>query len=113
VGWPGGPLDLRLRYTSTADCVLPVPAHALTLGTQIIVDDPADEVAAAAALATESDDPLVVVGTIEQVEIEGADRTTLAVPGHQDALLGRGDVEPPTPGGEQEGLPGRPGHHRR
>jgi beta-glucosidase len=43
----------------------------------------------AVALAAESDVAVVVVGTTEQVESEGFDRTSLALPGRQDELVSR------------------------
>ena len=46
-----------------------------------------EEIAAAAALAAASDAAVVVIGTTAQVESEGFDRTTLALPGRQDELV--------------------------
>jgi beta-glucosidase len=46
-----------------------------------------EEIAAAAALAAASDAAVVVVGTTAEVESEGYDRTTLALPGRQDELV--------------------------
>jgi beta-glucosidase len=46
-----------------------------------------EEIAAATALAAASDVAVVVVGTTAQVESEGFDRTTLALPGRQDELV--------------------------
>jgi beta-glucosidase len=46
-----------------------------------------EEIAAAAALAAESDVAVVVVGTTAEVESEGFDRTSLALPGRQDELV--------------------------
>ncbi len=48
-----------------------------------------EEIAAAAALAAASDAAVVVVGTTAEVESEGFDRTTLALPGRQDELVRR------------------------
>lgn len=48
-----------------------------------------DEIAAAVAAAAEADLTVVVVGTNEEVESEGWDRTTLALPGRQDELVER------------------------
>lgn len=45
--------------------------------------------AEAVALAAGSDVAIVVVGTTEQVESEGFDRTSLALPGRQDELVAR------------------------
>jgi beta-glucosidase len=46
-----------------------------------------EEIAAAVALAKESDLVVVVVGTNEEVESEGWDRTSLRLPGRQDELV--------------------------
>jgi beta-glucosidase len=46
-----------------------------------------EEIAAAAALAAASDVAVVVAGTTAEVESEGFDRTTLALPGRQDDLV--------------------------
>ena len=46
-----------------------------------------EEIAAAAALAAASDAAVVVIGTTAQVESEGFDRTTLALPGRRDELV--------------------------
>jgi beta-glucosidase len=51
------------------------------------VPDADAEIAAAAALAVECQVALVVVGTDERIESEGADRSTLALPGRQDDLV--------------------------
>ena len=48
-----------------------------------------EEIAAAAAMAAASDAAVVVVGTTAEVESEGFDRTTLALPGRQDKLVRR------------------------
>ncbi|MFP5071197.1 glycoside hydrolase family 3 C-terminal domain-containing protein [Pseudonocardia nantongensis] len=81
-----GPADLLLRFRpSVGEAGMPVVA--LTVGEEIVVADPDAEVAAAAALAAESDVAVVVVGTSDRFESEGFDRTTLALPGHQDALV--------------------------
>ncbi|MEV8097599.1 glycoside hydrolase family 3 C-terminal domain-containing protein [Kitasatospora sp. NPDC085879] len=49
---------------------------------------PEEELAAAVALAREADAVVVVVGTSEQHESEGFDRTALGLPGAQNALVG-------------------------
>jgi len=48
-----------------------------------------EEIEAAVALAAASDVAVAVVGTTAQVESEGFDRTTLALPGRQDELVRR------------------------
>jgi beta-glucosidase len=49
--------------------------------------EPAAELAAATALAADSDIAVVVVGTTAEFESEGFDRTTLDLPGAQDDLV--------------------------
>ena len=48
-----------------------------------------EEIAAAVEAAAESDVAVVVVGTTAEVESEGFDRTSLALPGRQDELVRR------------------------
>ncbi|MFZ0529180.1 MAG: glycoside hydrolase family 3 C-terminal domain-containing protein, partial [Propionicimonas sp.] len=48
-----------------------------------------EELDAAVALAAESDAVVLVVGTTEEVESEGYDRTSLSLPGRQDELVTR------------------------
>jgi beta-glucosidase len=48
-----------------------------------------EEIAAAESLAAASDVAVVVVGTTAEVESEGFDRTSLALPGRQDELVRR------------------------
>ena len=48
-----------------------------------------EEIAAAVELAAASDVAVVVVGTTAEVESEGFDRTSLALPGRQDELVRR------------------------
>ena len=48
-----------------------------------------EEIAAAVSLAAASDVAVVVVGTTAEVESEGFDRTSLALPGRQDELVRR------------------------
>ena len=58
---------------------------------QLNVDPPfgEDEMDRAVALAREADAAIVVVGTTPEVESEGFDRSTLALPGLQDELVRR------------------------
>ncbi|MET0188889.1 MAG: glycoside hydrolase family 3 C-terminal domain-containing protein, partial [Pseudonocardia sediminis] len=51
--------------------------------------DPDDELDHAVALAAAAGTAVVVVGTSEEIESEGFDRTTLALPGRQDELVRR------------------------
>jgi beta-glucosidase len=62
---------------------------ATTLGHRRPAPDEDGMIEEAAALAAESDVAVVVVGTTEQVESEGFDRTSLALPGRQDELVAR------------------------
>ena len=58
---------------------------------QLNVDPPFgdDELERAVELAREADAAVVVVGTTAEVESEGFDRSSLALPGHQDELVRR------------------------
>jgi beta-glucosidase len=60
---------------------------------QLNVDPPArgddEELEHAAQLAADADVAVVVVGTTDEVESEGFDRTSLALPGRQDELVRR------------------------
>jgi beta-glucosidase len=59
--------------------------------------DPDEELARAVALARDADVALVVVGTTPEVESEGFDRSTLALPGRQDELVAAiNDANPKT-----------------
>ncbi len=64
-------------------------AVALSLGYAAPVGTAAELLAEAEAAARASDVAIVVVGTTEEVESEGFDRTTLALPGQQDELVRR------------------------
>ncbi len=68
----GGPIDIG-------------PVFQINLQTPHGSDD--EEIARAVALARESDVAIVVVGTTEEVESEGFDRTSLRLPGRQDDLV--------------------------
>lgn len=84
----GVPVEVSLRQvpeTLGADSPIPGVSFALThLGPR---RDPAELIAEAAEAARAADTAVVVVGTTEHVESEGFDRTDLALPGHQDALV--------------------------
>jgi beta-glucosidase len=62
---------------------------ATTLGHRAPAPDADGMIEEAARLAAESDVAVVVVGTTEQVESEGFDRKSLALPGRQDELVAR------------------------
>jgi beta-glucosidase len=93
------PLDLSAE--TTANLVVrfvPAPASGLGAATVDAVtfqlnaerdsDDDA-EIDEAVTLATNADLAVIVVGTTEEVESEGFDRTSLALPGRQDELVRR------------------------
>ena len=55
-----------------------------------------EEIERAVALARDADVAIVVVGTTEEVESEGFDRASLALPGRQDELVGASPARIPT-----------------
>ena len=71
--------------------IAPGAAHsvATTLGHRPPRPDEDGLLEEAVRVAAESDVAVVVVGTTEQVESEGFDRTSLALPGRQDELVSR------------------------
>jgi len=82
----GVPVPVVLRQT-----IAPGLAHTVstTLGYRAPGPDDDGLIAEAVALAAGSDLAIVVVGTTEQVESEGFDRKSLALPGRQDELVAR------------------------
>jgi beta-glucosidase len=82
----GVPVPVLLRQTFEAGA-----AHSVstTLGHRAPGPDDDGLIAEAVELAARSDVAVVVVGTTEQVESEGFDRTSLALPGRQDELVSR------------------------
>ncbi|UQU63534.1 glycoside hydrolase family 3 C-terminal domain-containing protein [Couchioplanes caeruleus] len=82
----GVPVEVTLRQT-----IKPGMAHTVsaTLGHQAPGVSADSLLAEAVELARESDVAIVVVGTTEQVESEGFDRTSLELPGNQDELVVR------------------------
>ena len=74
-----------------AQTIKPGLAHTIstTLGHRPPGPDADGMIAEAVAVAAESDVAVVVVGTTEQVESEGFDRTSLSLPGRQDELVVR------------------------
>jgi beta-glucosidase len=82
---PGEEVELTLTHRLEPGA----GAARLTLG----VEEPAlpddQELERAAALAGRADAAVVVVGTTEEIESEGHDRASLALPGHQDELVRR------------------------
>jgi beta-glucosidase len=79
----GQRVDVRLRYRW--------PAEGFIFKVGFVVGSPMrsaeEEIARAVELAHASDVAVVVVGTSEDVESEGFDRTSLALPGRQDDLV--------------------------
>jgi beta-glucosidase len=80
----GQEVEVRLRHEPADPGLL---AFQLKLERPYLTDD--EEIERAVALAAESDVALVVVGTTEEVESEGFDRDSLALPGRQDELVRR------------------------
>jgi len=88
------PLDLAAGQTVTVRLEHDVHTSPMAgFGTffQLLLEAPHgtddEELQAAAALAASSDVAVVVVGTTAEVESEGFDRTSLALPGRQDKLV--------------------------
>jgi beta-glucosidase len=83
----GKPAELRFEY-DLADRDGPLADLLwLRFGTEPAESDADALIAAAAAAAARADVALVVVGTNSEVESEGYDRTSLALPGRQDDLV--------------------------
>jgi beta-glucosidase len=82
----GVPVEVVLTQT-----IVPGMAHSVstTIGHRAPGPDDEGMIAEAVTVAAESDVAVVVVGTTEQVESEGFDRTSLALPGRQDELVAR------------------------
>jgi beta-glucosidase len=82
----GVPVEVVLRQS-----IAPGLAHTVstTLGHRAPGPDADGLIAEAVAVAAGADVAIVVVGTTEQVESEGFDRTSLALPGRQDELVAR------------------------
>jgi beta-glucosidase len=82
----GVPVEVVLTQT-----IKPGLAHTIstTLGHRPPGPDADGMIAEAVELAASADVAVVVVGTTEQVESEGFDRTSLALPGRQDELVSR------------------------
>jgi beta-glucosidase len=64
-------------------------AMSLRVGTPPPAPDPEELLAEAARAAAAADVAVVIVSTSEEVESEGFDRTSLAIPGQQDQLVRR------------------------
>jgi len=79
----GESVDVSLRQQGGSGLV------SLTLGYGEPTGTPDELLEEAVRVAAEADVAIVVVGTTEEVESEGFDRTTLALPGRQDELVQR------------------------
>ncbi len=83
----GQEVDIRVTISD----LTPIPGLGVFLGVTLGATRPRrtndEEFAAAVELARTSDVAVVVVGTSEQIESEGFDRTTLRLPGRQDDLV--------------------------
>ncbi|MBV9823753.1 MAG: glycoside hydrolase family 3 C-terminal domain-containing protein [Actinobacteria bacterium] len=77
----------RLRIEHSLAGLRPHGLLAITLGSRPVVDSADALIAEAAEAAREAEVAVVVVGTNAQVESEGFDRTSLALPGRQDDLV--------------------------
>ncbi|MDT4993526.1 MAG: beta-glucosidase [Actinoplanes sp.] len=82
----GVPVEVVLTQSIAAGLAHTVSA---TLGHRPPGPDEDQMIAEAVALAAESEVAIVVVGTTEQVESEGFDRASLALPGRQDELVAK------------------------
>jgi len=84
----GQPVEVRLAHD-----VHTSPMAGFGTFFQLLLEAPHgtddEELATAVALAADSDVAVVVVGTTAEVESEGFDRTSLALPGRQDELVRR------------------------
>jgi beta-glucosidase len=82
------PVELIYRPTGGATVLGGADVTMLTVQLNVArVIDEKEEFDEAVRMAAESDVALVVVGTNEEVESEGFDRTSLALPGRQDELV--------------------------
>jgi beta-glucosidase len=80
-----GETELVLRYEPPPGS----PMAAVHLNVEPPFGDAEAELERAVALARDADVAVVVVGTNEEVECEGVDRDSLALPGRQDELVAR------------------------
>jgi beta-glucosidase len=89
----GGRLSLRrgeeveMAVSYRPDPAFPAARMALGVEAPGLTDD--EELDHAVALAGDADVAVVVVGTTDEIESEGFDRTTLTLPGRQDELVHR------------------------
>jgi beta-glucosidase len=85
----GQELELRVRYEPAGDASFEVSATTFQVNAEYVGSSDEEELARAEELAREADVAVVVVGTTEEVESEGFDRDSLALPGRQDELVRR------------------------
>ena len=86
----GRDVPVELTYRTSGGETMLGGAEVAMLTVQLNVEPVSDEQSEfdhAVSLAAESDVAVVVVGTNEEVESEGFDRTNLALPGRQDELV--------------------------
>jgi beta-glucosidase len=83
----GTPMRLRLRYRYPSGGEFFAGSLSVSIGTRTSSDARERMLADAVHAAASSDAAIVVVGTSEQVESEGRDRTSLRLPGWQDELV--------------------------
>jgi beta-glucosidase len=81
----GEEVDVTVRYRPDPAA----PAARMTLGVEAPALPDDEELDRAAALARDADAAVVVVGTSDEIESEGFDRASLALPGRQDELVRR------------------------
>jgi beta-glucosidase len=79
----GTPVGITIEYSSRGSAIV----HGVKIGCR--VPSPPDLLDRAAAAAAAADLALVIVGTNDDWESEGHDRTSLDLPGAQDELVGR------------------------
>ncbi|HTZ92500.1 MAG TPA: glycoside hydrolase family 3 C-terminal domain-containing protein [Streptosporangiaceae bacterium] len=80
---------VEVQLTHQVSLIRGFPVVSLTLGHGAPIAAADDLLAEAEAVASAADAAIVVVGTTDEVESEGFDRTTLALPGRQDELVRR------------------------
>jgi beta-glucosidase len=82
-------VEVAVSLRHAVEARMPFPVVSFALGHAEPAGDPEALIAEAVAAAAAADVAIVVVGTTEETEREGADRETLALPGRQDDLVRR------------------------
>jgi beta-glucosidase len=85
----GQELGVVARYEPAADASFEVTVTTFQINAEYVGSSDDEELARAEELALQADVAVVVVGTTEEVESEGFDRDSLALPGRQDELVRR------------------------